>query len=322
MVAAAPERQIHGQGMKILITGAGGMLGSDLVGALAGKHVLTGVGRRPAPHLGIPFHLGDLGRSRVAADLIEKERPEVVLHAAAMTDVDRCETERREALLCNFEATANVCEAVNRTGALLILFSTDFVFDGAKSGPYEEDDIPHPISVYGESKHLAERYLLMKGKRFLIVRSSWLFGKQGNNFPRKILQQAEAGKTLEVVSDQFGSPTYTVDLAQATSQIVERIGKAGEPSGNQIYHITNEGIVSRYEWARMILEKKHFPVSLVKPVTSEVSPRPAARPRNSALSNEKVKTRFGIELRSWQEALEAYFQEDSTLPNPGVSCET
>ncbi len=308
--------------MKILITGAGGMLGTDLVRFLAGKHVLVGVGRKPAPHLGIPFHLGDLARSNIALNLTEKEKPDMILHAAAMTDVDGCETDRREALLCNFEATINVCEAANRIGALLIFFSTNFVFDGSKSGPYVEEDVPQPISVYGESKLLAERYLILKGKQFLILRSSWLFGKRGDNFPRKILRQAEAGRPLQVVSDQFGNPTYTADLAEATSRIVEMLAGSRRSSGNQIYHVSNEGTVSRYDWAREILEKKHFPLSLLSPTTSDQLTRPALRPRNSALSNEKVKNRFGIHLRPWEEALEAYFREDSTLPNPGVSCET
>jgi dTDP-4-dehydrorhamnose reductase len=306
--------------MKILITGAGGMLGTDLVRHLRGKHLLVGTGRRPAPHLEIPLHLGDLARTRIAFELIKREKPELVIHAAAMTDVDRCESERQEAILGNVEATKNVCEACNLQGAFLIFYSTDFVFDGMKKGPYVEEDTPSPVSVYGETKLLAERYLQMKGKRFLILRSSWLFGKQGNNFPRKILRQAEEGKPLQVISDQIGSPTYTGDLAEATAKLVDVLSRTKE-AGNQIYHLTNEGAVSRYDWARSILEKKHFPVSLLTPVTSDVSPRPAARPKNSVLSNEKIKNRFSIELRSWEEALDAYFQEDSTLPRPDVSCE-
>lgn len=301
--------------MKILITGAGGMLGTDLAFRLAPNHFLVGIGREPAPHLEIPFRVGDLAEGRIAQQLIASEKPEIVLHAAAMTDVDRCETNRREALQGNLEVTRNVTEAANQVGALLIFFSTDFVFDGAKSGSYQEEDIPHPINVYGETKLLAERYLILRGRRFLILRTSWTFGKQGDNFPRKILKQVEAGETLQVVSDQFGNPTYTGDLAEAVGKIIEVISRSSSGHENQTYHIANEGVVSRYEFARTILKKRNYPLNVVVPIESGgVRTRPALRPRNSSLSTEKIKNHFGVELRHWEEALEAYLGKDVTLP--------
>ena len=302
--------------MKILITGAGGMLGTDLARRLASKHSLAGIGWQAAPHLEIPFRVGDLSQVKTARELILAEKPEIILHAAAMTDVDRCETHRREALQGNLEVTRNVTEAANQGGSLLVFFSTDFVFDGTKAGPYQEEDIPRPISVYGETKLLAERYVLLRSRRFLILRTSWTFGKQGDNFPRKVLRQAEEGRTLQVVSDQSGNPTYTGDLAEAVDKIIEGVIQQRAGQGNQIYHVANEGIVSRYEYARLILKKRNYPLDLIVPVESEKAhTRPARRPQNSALSTEKVKNRFGIQLRPWEEALEAYFEEDHALPS-------
>lgn len=304
--------------MKILITGAGGMLGTDLARRLALKHSLIGAGRKPAPHLEIPFRVGDLVQFKTAQELISAEKPEIVLHAAAMTDVDRCETNRREALQGNLEVTRNVTEAANQAGAFLIFFSTDFVFDGTKAGPYQEEDMPHPINVYGETKLLAERYVLLRSRHALILRTSWTFGKQGDNFPRKVLRQAEEGKTLQVVSDQSGNPTYTGDLAEAVGKIIESVRKQ-QAQGTQIYHIANEGAVSRYEYARSILKKRNYPLDLILPLEGEKAHiRPARRPQNSALSTKKVKSHFGVQLRPWEEALEAYLEEDDTLPSAKV----
>lgn len=290
------------------------MLGTDLVSRLSADHQLTGVGRHPVSHLGIPYQAADLAKSKAAHDLVASVRPEAVLHAAAMTDVDRCQTHRTEALRDNLDVTQNVTEASNRVNALLIFFSTDFVFDGKKSGPYGENDSPHPLSVYGESKWLAERYLFLKGKRFVILRTSWLFGRAGDNFPKKILRQAERGSPFPVISDQFGNPTFTGDLAEAVGKILKFLSEAPAGLENQIYHVANEGVVSRFEFARAILKKRNFSPDWVKPVSTEAAPkRPAPRPQNSALSTEKLKMRFGVRLRPWEEALESFFQEEAKL---------
>lgn len=313
MVAAAPEGQVHAEIMKILITGAGGMLGTDLVKLLAAKYELVGAGRRAAPRLNIPYHVVDLADPKIVGDLFRAERPQMVLHTAAMTDVERCEVERRAALAGNFEVTRNVTEAAGEIDAALIFFSTDFVFDGRKKTPYTEEDPPRPINVYGETKLQAERYLLLKGKRFLILRTSWVFGKWGNPFPRKVLKQAELGKPLPVVTDQIGNPTYTADLARAVGFLLERFEKRQETGWNQVYHAANQGVVSRYDFAAAVLRRKNYPLSLLVPTTSDKVPMNAARPKNSALAMEKIKKQFGVELRPWGEALDAYMQEDSLL---------
>jgi dTDP-4-dehydrorhamnose reductase len=255
----------------------------------------------------------------MSADLIASEKPEILLHAAAMTNVDGCERDRAAALSGNFEATKNVTDAANRQKALLVFFGTDFVFDGVQTEPYKEEDAPHPINVYGQTKLLAERYVLCRAKRYLILRSSWLFGTHGNNFPKKVLKQAGAGKALRVVTDQVGNPTFTRDLAQAVVQILNLLSQGGKE--NQVYHITNEGAVSRYELARLILMKKGYSPNLLVPVPSESIHSPAARPKNSVLSTEKIKNSFGIRLRPWQEAVEAYLGEDPDLNPPRLSPE-
>ena len=297
--------------MKILITGAGGMLGSDLASCLSAKYEVVGIGRHPAVHLQIPVQVGDLSQIDVASKLIRSNRPEIILHAAAMTDVDRCETERTEALRQNFMVTRIVTELANSLKALIVYFSTDYVFDGTKKDPYVETDAPHPLSVYGETKFLGERYVQLRGRQFLILRTSWTFGKHGNNFPKKILNQTAEKKPMQVVSDQFGSPTYTADLAKAVVQILEKWPRVEKKATNQIYHVANGGRVSRFEFARTILKKKNYPVDLVTPITSEQGIRPARRPQNSVLSTEKIKEQFGIRLRSWEEGLNAYLQEET-----------
>ena len=301
--------------MKILITGAGGMLGTDLSSRLSSKHEVLGVGRKPAPHLRIPFQAADVSRPETVINLFRSFKPEMVLHAAAMTDVDRCEVERKEALCGNFDATRLVTEAVNQTRGLLIFFSTDYVFDGTKTGPYVETDIPHPVNIYGETKLLAERYLLIRARRFLILRTSWTFGKHGNNFPKKILKQAETGKTIEVLSDQIGSPTFTGDLARAVTEMIEIMSRNEKKIENQVLHVANEGQVSRYEFARTLLKRRGFPVRLVKPATGEQVKRPARRPKNSTMSTAKLNETWGIRLRSWDEALQSFLQEEEAEVN-------
>ena len=310
MVAAAQERQVYIK-MKILITGAGGMLGTDLVQQLSRKHQLVGTGRRPAVHLAIPYQLNNIAFYQKAFSVVESVKPDIILHAASMTEVDQCETDRRSALADNFEATRNITEAGNKVGALVIYFSTDFVFDGSKPLPYTEQDAPNPVSVYGETKLLAERFLLIKGKKFLILRTSWLFGKHGDNFPKKILKQAEAGKPIRVVADQFGNPTYTGDLADAVEKIIEGVSSGTAATKlNQIYHVANEGVISRYEFARAILKHGNFSQDLLSPVSSDEINQIAQRPRNSALSTDKIGKHFGVRLRPWEAALDAYFQEE------------
>lgn len=294
--------------MKILVTGAGGMLGSDLVSVLCEKHGVVGGGRRPAPHLKIPYQVVDLTDAAKTERWIEKEKPEVILHAAAMTKVDLCETNRSEALAGNLETTRSVTEACNRIGAPVFFFSTDFVFDGTQEGSYAEDAPPCPINVYGESKLLAERYLLLRGKRFFILRTSWLYGKEGDNFPKKVLRQAETGKPFRMVSDQYGNPTYSRDLADAVSQMLQVL-ETEKKKENQIYHVANAGSVSRYELALAILKKRKLPVDFVTPIPSAEVRFPARRPQNSVLSTEKLKSDFGIQLRGWEEALAAYLKE-------------
>lgn len=285
------------------------MLGTELVSQLGSKHDLVGVGRRPAGHLKIAFHVENVADFQGMRRLVQAERPRIVLHAAAMTEVDPCESDRKQALTDNFESTRCVTETANAVGALVVYFSTDFVFDGKKSKPYTEEDIPRPLSVYGETKLLGERYLRLRGKRFFILRASWLFGKHGDDFPKKVLRQAEAGRSFRMVTDQVGNPTFSRDLAEAVAKMIDVLRERGEGKENQIYHMANQGSVSRFELAKFILKRKNYPVELVQPILSDEVLRPAGRPKNSCLSTDKLKKDFGIQLRSWQEAMEAYLQD-------------
>lgn len=297
--------------MKILITGAGGMLGSDLVSRLFAKHEVLGVGRKPAPHLPAAFRQADLSLPEAAEEIVRSFRPEVILHSAAMTDVDRCESHRGEALRGNLEVTRNLTDSANRAGSVLVFFSTDFVFDGKQPRPYTEEDAPKPLNVYGESKLLAERYVLAQANRFMILRTAWTFGCHGNNFPRKVLERAEHGKAVSVIENQVGNPTSTEDVAEAVSQILDWMVREGRSNENQIFHVTNRGNVTRVDFARQILKEKGFAENLVLPVPKSQVKRRAERPDNSTLSTEKLKQRFGIELRPWREALIDYLSEIS-----------
>ncbi len=297
--------------MKILITGAGGMLGSDLAARLGPKHDVLGAGRDPAPHLKISFQTGDLSHFECAKKLVNSFQPEMILHSAAMTDVDHCETDRKAALRDNFEMTQHMTNLAKQFKAFLIFFSTDYVFDGERSEPYKETDMPRPLSIYGESKLLAERYVILRGKHFLILRTAWTFGKNGNNFPKKILQQAQAGKEVKVLSDQWGSPTFTGHLADGVVQILERLPKAGKACENQIYHIANQGKVSRFDFAKAIVKKWGYPESLVESTSGDGFVLRAMRPKNSVFSTEKLKVNFGIQMPGWEEGLAAYYNEES-----------
>lgn len=286
------------------------MLGSDLAGVLSAEpHHLNGVGRRPAPHLKIPYQIGDVSRPGLLQKIAQQIKPEIILHAAAMTEVDECETHRREALQGNLETTRYVTEAANACGALVVLFSTDFVFDGTKKGPYLEEDVPRPISIYGETKLLAERYVMVRAKEFLILRTSWLFGKNGNNFPAKVLKRAEAGTPLKVVSDQIGNPTYSYDLAAGTAEILKKFRREPKEKLNKIYHLANQGTVSRLDFAKAILKRRNYSPDLATAISSKELKLPAHRPGNSALSVEKMKKEFGVELREWEAGLEAFLAE-------------
>lgn len=294
--------------MKILVTGSSGMLGRDLIAKLAESFDVYGlsIDRDPRPK----FSQCDITDRIATIKCIERVNPKLVIHAAAMTDVDACENNRQTAMRVNFEGTKNVVDGARHVKAMLIYISTDFVFSGAQQEPYRETKIPHPINVYGESKLLGEFYVREQSSRFLILRTAWLYGLHGNNFMQKILQRAKESAKLFVVQDQKGNPTYTRDLAKAIHELIQKMSKDAATSAlNAVYHMTNRGTATRYEVACELIKLSGLQDIEIMPIDSVELKNLAKRPHNSALDGSRLERTFNISLRPWQEALHDYCQE-------------
>jgi len=302
--------------VKVLVTGAAGQLGRDLVDALSGRvpagglpgAVSTGrLGERPpvevvaadvagldAVPTGHRAQLDITDRSAVGA-VMETFRPDVVIHGAAWTAVDACEADPDRAFAVNALGTRNVAEGARRQGAHLVYISTDYVFDGTSARPYLEWDTPHPLSVYGRSKWGGEQEV---GPGATIVRISWVSGAHGTNMVRTVLRLAADPGTLRFVDDQRGSPTFTADLAGALTVLAtERL-----PG---IFHVTNQGVTSWYEFAREVLAAAGDDPSRVEPITTADldPPRAAPRPANSVLDNAVLRLAGLPLLPDWRDAL-------------------
>ena len=275
--------------MKVLVFGARGMLGKDLVPALSVKHQVLA---RDIEDLNIA------DQQRVQKE-IETLRPQVVVNAAAYTDVDGCEAKRELAFSVNAEGARNIAAGCAASSARMIHLSTDYVFDGTSSAPYREEDPPNPLNVYGASKLQGERQIREVLENHLIIRTEWLFGRHGKNFVDTILRLAVQQEELRVVNDQRGAPTFTKDLSWAIEKLLEKEAKG-------ILHITNSGSCTWYEFARQILiEKKIDHVSIV-PISSAALTRPAKRPANSVLDFHRFENLLGQKMRTWEEALKEY----------------
>ncbi len=290
--------------MRILITGSNGMLGSDLVEQLRGQFEIAGLGLNENRHSSIPFFKADLGKKSAVSQAVNTFRPAIIVHAAAYTDVDGCESHPHQVYLINTKGTQYLAEASDRTGATLIFISSDYVFDGEKNSPYLETDSTGPISVYGQSKFEAEEWLKDHSNSVSIIRSSWLFGTAGRNFFRAILSRLKEGKSLSVVNDQRGAPTYTLDLAEGIKSFIQC---AARPKGYEIYHLANTGVTTWYDAAKKLVAKTGVQKE-IKAITSAELNRPAKRPKNSVLNMTKIKSSYGIELRSWEEALDHFWE--------------
>ncbi len=277
--------------MRIAITGSKGQLGTALQARL---------GRETLLPLDLPeFDVTDPAQVRRA---LEGFRPDLVIHAAAMTNVDQCEAQPDPAYLANALGTQNVALACQRTGATLVYVSTNYVFDGAKGAPYLECDPPSPLSVYARSKLAGEWYTQALLQRFYIVRPAWMFAPGGRNFVETVLRLARERGAMAMVTDEIGQPTYAPDLAGAIARLI-----TSDMYG--IYHFTNDGACSRYEWACEILRQAglgHIPVT-----PAQEYARPAPVPKRADLRNFCGATQLGITLRPWQEALAEYLKASS-----------
>ena len=275
--------------MKVTIFGASGLLGQALLREWSGDEV-AGLASRDA----------DIRDATKVREVVEKARPDWIVLTAAYTDVDGCESHQELALAVNRDGAANVATAAKRVGAKLLFLSSDYVFDGTKTSPYDAADARNPQSVYGRSKAEAELRLLELLPECCIARTSWLFGTGGKCFPDTILKLAASRPALDVVNDQRGCPTYSVDLARAIIDLCRR-------NAGGIVHVTNAGDCSWFEFAREIIKDAGLATD-VRPISTQQMPRPARRPAYSVLSAKSL-DQWGVALPSWQDALRRYLQE-------------
>lgn len=296
--------------IKILITGGKGQLGRDLEKVLlkSGKHELICLGHNEL----------DITKPAEVQEMILTNWPEVIIHAAANTKVDQCELDMDSAYLVNALGSRNVAVAASKVGSKLVYISTDYVFSGNKNGvgsshltfvelcgrtaPYTEFDIPDPINVYGKSKLAGEQYTAGLSNKYFIVRTSWLYGGHGKNFVKTILNLAKEKNEISVVNDQVGSPTYTKDLAHFIAELVQT-----ELYG--IYHASNSGFCSWFDFARAIFKIANFSQIKVKPVSTQELNYPAPRPAYSVLDNYCLRLQGLPALRPWEDALQEFLTE-------------
>ena len=291
---------------KVLVTGSSGMLGSALCRRLSDAYDVSGLDVRRGDFF--PTEQCDITNRAATVDAITHIRPDVLIHAAAWTNVDKCEADPVRVRKINIDGTENVALGAGRVNATLFYVSTDFVFDGKSKAPYREEDVPFPLSVYARSKLEGEKKVKAL-KNYFILRTSWLFGSNGDNFVDKILGAARREKELRVVDDQVGSPTYSEDLALAISKLLE-VTLGGTKNVPRVmaetYHVTNSGQVSWFDYAKKILEIAGITNVGLTPINSRQLGRPAKRPVFSVMDNTKFVKATGFRMRPWQDALAEY----------------
>lgn len=276
--------------MKILITGSAGQLGKELMRILPERHQVVGYGR----DMDVTDYAQVMGK-------VADARPELIIHCAALTNVDFCETNPEINYRVNALGTENVVLAAQKLKASLVYISTDYVFDGEKGSPYLEYDLPRPLNHYGLAKLAGERIIQSLLDRYFIVRTSWLYNKEGKNFANTMLRLAKEKDELRVVNDQIGTPTYAPDLAECISKLIET-------DYYGLYHVSNEGFCSWYDFAREILELAGFKKVRVISITSEEYGSPTKRPKYSVLEKFCLRERGIFQMRDYRIALKEFFR--------------
>lgn len=273
--------------MKLMVTGAGGMLGQALVPCLEARDHQV---------IDLPKEKLDVTHYNQVLEAIGKEKPDLVIHCAAYTKVDQAESEPGLAYLINGYGTENISVACAKHNIPMLYVSSDYVFDGEQNTPYTTWDRTRPLSVYGKSKLAGEKAVQRHLTRFYIVRTSWLYGPNGRNFVDTIHSMAQERDTLRVVSDQIGTPTCTLSLSETIADLIvtERWG---------IYHACDDGVTSWYEFAKEIVAG--LPVQVI-PIETKDMPRPATRPKYSVLDKTTTVNTIGRELQPWKESLRTY----------------
>ncbi|HEX8358271.1 MAG TPA: dTDP-4-dehydrorhamnose reductase [Segetibacter sp.] len=278
----------------ILVTGKNGQLGNELV-VLSAKFpqynfVFTGASEM------------DISDGEKVAAFFKEYEPAVCINAAAYTAVDKAETNKELAVKINGEAVGMLAANCSKVGAKFIHVSTDYVFDGTADSPYTEDHPVKPVNFYGESKLRGELAAMEAYPATIIIRTSWVYSFFGNNFVKTMLRFMKERESVIVINDQFGTPTYAADLAEAIMQIVTSpVNEAG------IYNYSNDGLISWFDFAVAIKELSGLDC-MVKPVDTSGYPTPAKRPGYSVMSKEKIKSTFGIQLKDWKESLQKCLQ--------------
>lgn len=279
------------ENMTLLVTGANGQLGQELLHMSHDQVRIVGFGRDKL----------DITNLEQCREVLGNIRPDGIIHAAAYTAVDKAESEPDEAYRVNAVGTRNLAIVSEEIGAKLLYVSTDYVFDGTGKTPYNEYDNTNPQSIYGKSKRAGEVLLQSLSSRYFIVRTSWVYGKYGQNFVKTMLKLASERDSVTVVADQIGSPTYTRDLAAFLVQLIQ-----SEYYG--IYHASNSGTCSWYEFAQAIFEESGITIR-TEPCTTEQFPRPAPRPAYSVMDHSAIRQNGLQDLRPWREALRDFLKE-------------
>jgi dTDP-4-dehydrorhamnose reductase len=277
--------------MKVLLAGGKGLLGTSIIPFLKNRFDVVS----------LDIDEWDITDRDSGEAIIARERPDALINCAAMTDVDGCEDRKELAEKVNSRGAAILAGICDKHNVRLVHISTDYVFDGTKGLPYNEEDTPNPLSFYGKTKLWGEQHVLAKAPSSLIIRSQWLYGEDGRHFVSKVVKAAGERGSVQVVNDQRGSPTYARDVAEPLAILI-----AKRESG--VYHISNSGSCTWYELAREVFSTLGVDVQIT-PISSQTLNRKAARPAYSVFDTKKVQRVTGIVMRSWQEALKEYLRK-------------
>lgn len=294
--------------MKILLLGKNGQVGWELQRSLAPLGAVIALDRNDTKYC------GDLAQMTALAETVRTLKPDVIVNAAAHTAVDKAESEFDQACLINEKAPGVLAQEANRCGALLVHYSTDYVFDGTGERAWKETDSIAPLNAYGKSKWLGEQAIVNSGCDYLIFRTSWVYAVRGNNFAKTMLRLGKTRETLSVVNDQFGAPTGAELIADVTAHAVPQAAANREKVG--LYHLVAGGATSWFDYAKFVFEiagRMGVELKLAETGLSGVSgsayPTPAKRPSNSRLSTEKLQQTFNLQLPAWQSGVERMLTE-------------
>lgn len=282
--------------MVVLVTGASGQLG-QAIQFIAKNHSEIKFVFCSSSNL-------DISNKENCQTVFQKTKPDFCINAAAYTAVDKAESERDKAELINVLGSKNIAEVCNNFDVKLIHISTDFVFDGSNDKPYTETQITNPKGVYGQTKLDGEKAIQQVFSKYYIIRTSWVYSQFGNNFMKTMLRLASERAALSVVNDQIGTPTNAVDLAEALVQIILSANQQPTNDNYGIYNFSNEGECSWYDFAKKIFEINNVSIDL-SAIPTEQFPTPAKRPKYSVLDKSKIKTTFGITIKTWEESLKS-----------------